>query len=194
VVSDLDSGGPNLRRRIDGSLSEAEKIVISFDRDVVIKALGLNQFSADGTESLIIESESGDNPFSGLSGYDANGFGLNNNSLSFSRDGGNNLSLIVRMGSLDQDELLLTAGSEISITANPATAGGIVLTEIEVAIPGFLPGDANQDGLVDLLDVAPFIQIIGSNAYQIEADVNHDGAVDLLDVEPFVELLLNGGQ
>ena len=51
-----------------------------------------------------------------------------------------------------------------------------------------LLGDINLDGVVDLLDVAPFIDVLNSMTYQAEADVNQDGIVNLLDVAPFVEL------
>jgi len=52
-----------------------------------------------------------------------------------------------------------------------------------------LRGDANLDGDVNLLDIAPFIELIGSNNFLPEADLNNDGTVDLLDVAPFVDLL-----
>lgn len=57
----------------------------------------------------------------------------------------------------------------------------------QVAAPG--TGDVNQDGTTDLLDVAPFVQLLSSGGYQVEADINGDGAVNLLDVGPFVDLL-----
>ena len=53
-------------------------------------------------------------------------------------------------------------------------------------------GDVNQDGVVNLLDVAPFVERISTGSYQAEADINGDGLVNLLDVAPFVGLL--GGQ
>ena len=52
-------------------------------------------------------------------------------------------------------------------------------------------GDVNQDGIVNLLDVSPFADVISEGKYQNEADINWDGTVDLLDVEPFVNLLGN---
>ena len=54
---------------------------------------------------------------------------------------------------------------------------------------GFELGDVNQDGTVNLLDVAPFVDVILEGNYQAEADTNQDGLVNLLDVAPFVELL-----
>jgi hypothetical protein len=47
----------------------------------------------------------------------------------------------------------------------------------------------NGDGVVTLLDVAPFIDALEDGVYVPEADVNCDGIVNLLDVEPFIELL-----
>ena len=52
-----------------------------------------------------------------------------------------------------------------------------------------LPGDVNQDQTIDLLDVAPFVNLISTGRFQCEADINQDGEVDLLDVGPFVRLI-----
>ncbi|MEM9410207.1 MAG: dockerin type I domain-containing protein [Planctomycetota bacterium] len=53
-------------------------------------------------------------------------------------------------------------------------------------------GDVNVDGLVNLLDVEPFIQRLSNGSFQAEADCNEDGVVNLLDVEPFVAILGGG--
>ena len=52
-----------------------------------------------------------------------------------------------------------------------------------------LLGDINGDGLINLLDVQPFVDLLTNNLFQVEADINGDGVVDLLDVQPFVDLL-----
>lgn len=57
---------------------------------------------------------------------------------------------------------------------------------------GFLLGDVNQDGAVDLLDVGPFVELLANNGFQLEADIDGNGMVDLLDVGPFVDLLSGG--
>ena len=57
---------------------------------------------------------------------------------------------------------------------------------------GILLGDVNCDGELNLLDVAPFVELLISDLYSEKADVNSDGVLNLLDVEPFV-LLLTGG-
>ena len=55
----------------------------------------------------------------------------------------------------------------------------------------YLLGDVIGDGSFDLLDVHPFVTAIVDNIFIESADVNHDGLVNLLDVEGFVQLLLN---
>ena len=54
---------------------------------------------------------------------------------------------------------------------------------------GVLLGDIDQNGQVNLLDVAPFIELLTSGKFQAEADINQDGSVDLLDVQLFVDLI-----
>ena len=54
---------------------------------------------------------------------------------------------------------------------------------------GFILGDVNQDGSVDLLDVASFVEALSNGTYDARADINCDAVVDLLDVSLFVALL-----
>lgn len=58
--------------------------------------------------------------------------------------------------------------------------------------PKALLGDINLDGTVDLLDVAPFVELLTKGGFRAEADINQDGTVDLLDVAPFVDVLSDG--
>ena len=53
----------------------------------------------------------------------------------------------------------------------------------------FLLGDVNQDGLVNFLDISPFISLLGSGGFLAEADVDGSGDVDFLDISPFITLL-----
>ncbi|MEM9409627.1 MAG: hypothetical protein AAGA30_00845 [Planctomycetota bacterium] len=63
--------------------------------------------------------------------------------------------------------------------------------ELELAISegAVLMGDVNCDGSVDLLDVAPFVDLITSGGFSAKADFTGDGMVTLLDVAPFVAAL-----
>ena len=59
--------------------------------------------------------------------------------------------------------------------------------------PEVIPGDVNCDGVVNLLDVAPFVEAISIGQFNAKADINDDGMVNLLDVGPFVSLLSGDG-
>ena len=50
-------------------------------------------------------------------------------------------------------------------------------------------GDVNQDGVVNFLDIAPFITILTTGGFLAEADTNQDGVVNFLDISPFITLL-----
>ncbi|NLG44307.1 MAG: hypothetical protein GX547_13760 [Phycisphaerae bacterium] len=63
----------------------------------------------------------------------------------------------------------------------------------------FRRGDLNCDGLVNALDIAPYVSALTcAELYQAEhpdcyleaADCNRDGAVNVFDIDPFVEILL----
>ncbi|MEM9410018.1 MAG: dockerin type I domain-containing protein, partial [Planctomycetota bacterium] len=77
---------------------------------------------------------------------------------------------------------------------NPSFArqGCIVLNIDFEETKQVIVGDVNCDGVVDLLDVAPFVDLISSGGFSEKADINGDGLVDLLDVQPFV-MILSGG-
>ena len=67
-----------------------------------------------------------------------------------------------------------------------------VLVLIAQHAPHALIGDINLDGIINLLDVLPFVELLTNARFQMEADINQDGVVDLLDVAPFVDLLAGG--
>ena len=81
---------------------------------------------------------------------------------------------------------MVVVGSELDDVngVNSGSAYVFDLSEMNVVM-----GDINGDGLVNLLDVGAFVELLTSGEFQVEADINGDGSVDLLDVEPFVELL-----
>lgn len=54
-------------------------------------------------------------------------------------------------------------------------------------------GDLNQDGVINLLDIAGFVDaVLDTDTFDCEADVNQDGVDDLLDIGPFVKLIQGG--
>ena len=54
----------------------------------------------------------------------------------------------------------------------------------------FLPGDVNQDGVVNFSDIPSFISILKSRDFLDEADINGDGVVDFADIPFFIDLLI----
>lgn len=71
----------------------------------------------------------------------------------------------------------LVAGQEIQFDAN--LVGGT---------NGIL-GDVNQDGVVNFLDIAPFILVLQGSEFVDVADINEDGAVTFFDIGPFIGVL-----
>ena len=186
VESILDNGGPNQRRRIDGELS-SEAIEFSFDKDVFLKSLDISSIDAQSDEQILLEFVSGENPFIGLDGYDDGGFTLSSDSLSFAAaesgvGGGQSFSL--EFGELAQDEIFLAAGTVLSLTANPAESGGILLEGISIAEPlssvDQILVDYNLDGTIDDLDRQLWATTFGSTL-DLRADGNGNGIVDAAD-------------
>ena len=50
-------------------------------------------------------------------------------------------------------------------------------------------GDRDLNGEVNFFDIAPFIDILRTGQYLIEADINQDDVVDFFDIAPFIEIL-----
>ena len=58
-----------------------------------------------------------------------------------------------------------------------------------------MPGDATNDGTIDILDLVTIIDYIVSNtspASQVNADANGDGAVDILDLVWIIDSIVSG--
>ena len=52
-------------------------------------------------------------------------------------------------------------------------------------------GDVNRNGIVNFLDIAPFINVLSASGFQPQADTNGDGGVNFLDISAFI-LILSG--
>ena len=55
--------------------------------------------------------------------------------------------------------------------------------------PQITHGDVNLDGIVNFLDISPFISALAVGDFQAEADCNGDRAVNFLDIAPFIMAL-----
>ena len=90
---------------------------------------------------------------------------------------------------------LLVDGSDFSFDLNTVREPGEDLFAASAEVfftvvqPEILVGDCNRDGVVNFLDIPPFVQTVSTGEFRAEADINQDGEVDFLDIFPFVAIL-----
>ena len=95
---------------------------------------------------------------------------------------------IFATGNSDGVQRCFNDSGQLTFVANFTDGSeGIFVATIDVVL-----GDVNCDGEVNLLDVAPFVDLISAGGFSVKADINEDGSVNLLDVAPFVALLSGG--
>ncbi len=88
---------------------------------------------------------------------------------------------------------VLAAGTyQLRVSNDNALASDYGLAWRGDLVAVFLLGDVNLDGVVNFLDIAPFITLLTDGDYQAEADCNQDGVVNFLDIAEFIAIL-NGG-
>ena len=157
----------------------------------------------DGDTSLQIELTADAGFEVGLFGFDVASFvaaGLTIEDIQV-RDGNGNVlysagsTLIPGTGHNDFDFTSgLFAGTliiDIDLTGLGDNSDDIAIDNVSFsqrAVVAFL-GDVNLDGVVDFLDIAPFIAVLSSQGFQAEADIDENGVVDFLDIQPFIDLL-----
>ena len=66
---------------------------------------------------------------------------------------------------------------------------GTFTTVTVTSIPPVILGDVNMDGVVDFFDIAPFIAVLFSGEFQVEADMDESEFVNFADINLFIEAL-----
>ena len=91
----------------------------------------------------------------------------------------------------DDISFIFTDESQGSETIEFSSREGTATPQLKILIdaPDFVLGDVNQDGVVNLLDVSGFVDLLSNGQFQLEGDINGDGAVNLLDVNSFIDLI-----
>ena len=87
----------------------------------------------------------------------------------------------------------LANGQPFSFLFNPNfSANGFLSANATLTVTldaTVLLGDVNQDGVVDFLDISPFIVVLSTGGFQAEADIDQNGVVDFLDISPFITII-----
>ena len=152
-------------------INDGEGLVFQFDVPVTITELAL--VSLDESNSVTVEIE-GVGSFSLTNDVD-------NPSDDFSLPFGTDL---------------IPAGADITIsyTTNlEDTDANVRIQEITVSTEAVsvLLGDANCDGVVNFLDITPFIAFLTSGQFKAQADIDGNGVINFLDITPFIAILTN---
>ena len=73
--------------------------------------------------------------------------------------------------------------------------GGTATIPLNLTINGALLGDANNDGLLNILDVIVIVNmVLGEIEGDLSvADLNGDGLINILDITILLSIILNGG-
>ena len=144
----------------------------------------------------------------------SNDFGASPNADTFvveiSNDGGSTWSILETVGPEGADTaggwvfvehqidsiIVPTDNMRVRFTASDLGDGSVVEAGVDAVTmrlvsceEDVLLGDINMDGVIDFLDVKPFVDLLSTGNSQAEADVNMDGTVDFLDIVPFIGLL-----
>ena len=184
---------PSSGLRLDSSHDEF--LTFSFSQDVTVTAIGLANLS-DGETFQFGSAEN----ITNLSNMDLPDLTLG----TFTPEGPQNAASSNNLMRFTfETPLQFAAGEEILIgeTGNdPAlqtgATPGVGLEQIVLTIDeGDGHGDVNLDGIVNFLDIAPFISVLsagGSPAQESQADCNGDGVVSFLDISPFIQALAAG--
>lgn len=90
---------------------------------------------------------------------------------------------------------IITADSVTGTFSNVVAPGGMDLdviysnATVSVQVSAGLIGDVNLDGVVNFLDINPFIERLSTVTYQFEADANQDNVINFLDISAFIAIL-----
>ena len=146
-----------------------ESLTISFSQDLYIQELDLGSLFGFDNEQFTVNDIV-------INDADAN----SRDEFSFVTD-------------TDPDGMFLPAGETLRLAATSGSVNiqGLTVQVVTDDIPIDLICDVNMDGVINFLDIAPFISLLTIGDFQAEADCNQDGVVSFLDIAPFIMILTN---
>ena len=141
-------------------------------------------------------------------------WGLDTTPISFDAANDAHISLTIRGSSFD---VSTTSQSGLDFSANELAnfdGTSIEIAEVKISSIGalhggyfdniqiagrpadqttLLLGDIDFNGVVNFLDISPFIGVLVSGVDQAEADIDQNGIVNFLDIAPFISILSGSG-
>ena len=149
---------------------------------------GTGDVNGDGFADVIVGASENDF-ISGRSIGTARVFSGNDGSILYTFNGDSNGDLlgtsVSGAGDVNGDGV-----ADFVVGAQQATQEGYARVFVSQATgPPFLLGDCNQDGVVNFLDIAPFIGFLTNSSFLEEADIDGSGEVTFVDIFPFIAIL-----
>jgi hypothetical protein len=151
---------------------------LSFDKKISLESLTVGSLDLDGAETVVLSFVSGTNPFASQTGYSSE-YTFGATSVTYKKnDPKGDSPFLITFGMGAQDDLIIEAGTVLSLTANPITSNGILLDMVTanlIAAPG-VPGDYDNNGVVDAGDY-----VLWRKGGSLANEVDAPGTVDAAD-------------
>ncbi len=144
--------------------------------DVALTNFRSNNFP-EGTTGAVLSNGTGSVGFGLATGTLASNVAINNNFAATARFPGFSL--------LQQSTLTADVGTS-SFNLKGFELATVYTYDTDSTV---LLGDADLNGVVNFLDIQPFIALLSNNMYLAQADIDGNGSVDFLDIQPFIVIL-----
>ena len=112
----------------------------------------------------------------------------NDNWVELARVSGEPGSFFGLQSQISSDGLTLAVGAQ-SFDGSGNNRGVVRAFDLGALVGSVLHGDANEDGVVNFLDIVPFVAVVTGGGFQAEVDCNGDGVINFLDIPLFITVL-----
>ena len=172
----------------------------NFTTDFLVEAVGNNQISADTVSGSLDNLTTGQ--LGPIQSFDVDKDAMTNDDIDFDTPLGDDPP-DSSIAFLTGDEFVYSVTANFAVTTlafsdlivgthiNPDGELDEIFGTTTIVVEGekTLLGDVNCDGLINLLDVDPFVILLSRGGFSEKADMNEDGSVNLHDVDLFIAAL-----
>ena len=179
INSTLDdsSGGNSIQRRVDGSLSTPEEFIITFECSVTLSRFATRSNNSD--DMLEMRFLSGTNPFTGLQGFNGDGFSLASDHLTYNSGQTSSGPHEIFFTGDGRSPFVIRKGTTLVITTQRASSGGLLFESLTTSSCMDEPQDPDAgvpDGSSD-----GGIPDSATDDAGVDADSGDTGSPDILD-------------